>query len=95
MLQMLKLGEEQIVIFVGADPEPNDRLIFLNPNCPIVPRDANRVDGATPVHLFEPEARMPRILLKQLVGLPSATLDPLRKVCVCVPKSRSGSGLHS
>ena len=95
MLQMLKLGEEQIVVLVGPDPEPDDRLIFLNPDCPIVPRDANRVDGATPVHLFEPEARMPRILLKQLVGLPSATLDPLRKVCVCVPKSRGGLGLHS
>jgi hypothetical protein len=95
MLQMLKLGEEQIVIFVGADPEPDDRLFFLNPNCPIVPRDANRIDRVALMHLFEPETRMPRILLKQLVGLPSATLDPLRKVCVCVPKSRSGSGLHS
>ena len=95
MLQMLKLSEEQVVIFVGADPEPNDRLIFLNPNCPIVPRDANRVDGATPVHLFEPKTRMPRILLKQLIGLPSATLDPLRKIGISVPKSRRGSRLHS
>ena len=95
MLQMLKLGEELIVVLVGADSEPNDRLFFLNPNCPIVPRDANRIDRAAPMHLLQPETRMPRILLKQLVGLPSATLDPLRKVCVCVPKSRSGSGLHS
>ena len=27
MLQMLKLGEELIVVLVGADPEPNETLL--------------------------------------------------------------------
>jgi len=64
MLQMLKLVEESIVIFVGADPEPDDRRVFLNPNCPIIPRDANRIDWAAHMHFFEPKTWMTRILFK-------------------------------
>ena len=78
MLQMLKPVEESIIIFVGADPKPNDQLAFLNPNGPIIPRDANRIDWAVRMHLFEPETRMTRVLLKQLIGLLGAALNPLR-----------------
>jgi hypothetical protein len=54
-----------------ADPEPGDLVIFHDADRSATTSDAKRIDGLSLVHLLEPKARVPRVLPKEPIGLPS------------------------
>jgi hypothetical protein len=56
---------------MGADPEPNDRVIFANAHSSIAESHASRENRFRGVHPSEPKAGMVWVLLEELVGVAS------------------------
>jgi hypothetical protein len=62
--------EQPVIIRVGANPKPNDGVAVQCTHGTMNDADAGRLDWWVGMHFLEAQARMRRILAKQLVGLP-------------------------
>ncbi len=78
MKLVLHARYEVVVVRVRADPKPDNVFSGANPERPVIEADPYRVDRHGRMDLFEAQARMMLVLLKDPVGLSGLTLDPLR-----------------
>jgi len=81
--------QKPVIVFVRPDPEPNHRVALPRAKRSVVPADADRVDRFARVHLFQTKARVSRVALEPLVGVPRSLLDALRKPAVPPRSGRS------
>jgi hypothetical protein len=79
-LRSLELLQEPIIICMGADPEPDDRVTFHSSQGTVGDAHPCRVDrGRTRVHLLETEARVRWVLREKRIRLPGLLLDVSRE----------------
>lgn len=87
--------QKPVIVFVRPDPEPNHRVALPRAKRSVVPADADRVDRFARVHRFQAKARVSRVALEPLVGVPRSLLDALRKPAVRLPEAVGRLGFHS
>jgi hypothetical protein len=74
----------QLVIFsMGANPEPNDSVWYINPHSSILESDSHRPE---PAYLFQMQRRMFGVRFEELVGTISLFADRRRERIVADPK---------
>ena len=80
---------------MGADPEPDDRLVLQDAHGPIALAHADGVDRLGLMNPLEPKTGVAGIALKQLIGLPGLALNVGRQLGEALVEAPSAAGLHS
>lgn len=83
--------EEQVILGVAPDPEPNDLVFTLGGKRPMVKSDTRRPD---PADALEVERRVPRVIDEKFVAPVGKPLDLFRQIAIVSPESSRGPVSH-